>query len=175
MSKAVMREHARPWQLLTLSACVAACVVASDGAACGSPSGTCVFPFVWKGLEWTECTNSYWMPLDDVLPWSWCATTADYDADGLWMQCTCPEPEGGCTTASTEELCRFPFEYKGKNFTSCAQFSGAGKANRSGYAGAARRNHAEALNRVLAGERERGGSKGEGRAEACCTAPANAA
>lgn len=40
----------------------------------------CVFPFVYKGIEYNTCTE-----IDEDKPW--CATTANYDADKKWSVC----------------------------------------------------------------------------------------
>lgn len=42
---------------------------------------SCVFPFVYKTVVYQECTS-----IDYDKPW--CATTDNYDRDGLWRDCT---------------------------------------------------------------------------------------
>ena len=48
-------------------------------------SGTgpqCVFPFTYKGVEYTECTDV------DVWYGTWCATTDDFENNpDMWMRC----------------------------------------------------------------------------------------
>ena len=47
----------------------------------GNSNGAmCVFPFVYQGIRYYECTVK-----DSTVPW--CATTSDYDADKLWGNC----------------------------------------------------------------------------------------
>ncbi len=53
-------------------------VITSGGNAGGQ---ACVFPFVYRNLQYTECilTNNNGQ--------LWCATTNSYDVDGLWANC----------------------------------------------------------------------------------------
>ncbi len=47
----------------------------------GNSNGAmCVFPFVYQGRRYYECTKH-----DNAVPW--CATTSNYDTDMLWGNC----------------------------------------------------------------------------------------
>jgi hypothetical protein len=46
------------------------------------PDGTnCVFPFKYRTIQWNSC-------IETVYGQPWCATTADFDADGRWGYCS---------------------------------------------------------------------------------------
>ena len=45
----------------------------------------CVFPFIYHGIQYFECTND-----DHGKPW--CATTSNYDVDGMWGHCLGKDP-----------------------------------------------------------------------------------
>ena len=40
----------------------------------------CVFPFIYHGTQYFECT-------DKDIKKPWCATTSNYDIDGMWGHC----------------------------------------------------------------------------------------
>jgi hypothetical protein len=81
-----------------------------DGNANGA---NCVFPFLYHGKEYSKC---YYSPLGPF-----CATTSDYDADGLWGRCVIDytvktkEDSGNANGAN----CIFPFKYKLKLYSNC--------------------------------------------------------
>lgn len=100
-------------------------------------SKECVFPFIYKGIEYHRCTGIEWTSL-------WCSTeTTGEFIDGEWGNCdlwTCkeadsilkanPNPhEGVCTAAaanangysafSNSKKCVFPFIYKGIEYHRC--------------------------------------------------------
>merc|ERR1711936_563242 len=95
---------------------------------CNTQSGSsCVFPFKYKGVEYTQC--SY---VESPVPW--CATmTASQGTvvTGRWGDCqisstsSCSAPAlslTSCTTSSgpqTGQSCVFPFRYSGVVYTSC--------------------------------------------------------
>ncbi|XP_062511736.1 matrix metalloproteinase-9-like [Corticium candelabrum] len=92
----------------------------------GSANGArCFFPFIYKGVTYTSCTNRGHNQL-------WCATRAGkYIAHNQWGNCRCgypPEPpvtpvEGSgpktCGGSADGARCFFPFIYKGVTYTSC--------------------------------------------------------
>ncbi|KAJ7313794.1 hypothetical protein JRQ81_005496 [Phrynocephalus forsythii] len=46
------------------------------------PSAECVFPFIYHGKSYSDCTEV------DSLPWKpWCSLTSNYDADPKWKYC----------------------------------------------------------------------------------------
>ena len=45
-----------------------------------SKGACCVFPFVYHGTQYFGCT-------DDENKRPWCATTSNYDIDGMWGHC----------------------------------------------------------------------------------------
>ena len=45
----------------------------------------CVFPFIFNGKVYEECTTDQRENQAEDKPW--CATTADYDQDGEWGYC----------------------------------------------------------------------------------------
>ncbi|XP_066485386.1 epididymal sperm-binding protein 1-like [Tiliqua scincoides] len=86
----------------------------------------CHFPFTYKKQTFFDCTDQ-----DEPSGRFWCATTKDYDEDKRWSFCADINrnpgtAEQGNNTAS-QELCSFPFTYKGKTYSSCTtegEFSG---------------------------------------------------
>merc|ERR1711936_813148 len=81
---------------------------------CNTQSGSsCVFPFKYKGVEYTQCSYA-------ESPVPWCATMTDSQGTvvtGRW---------GDCQTSSTSssgpqtgQSCVFPFRYSGVAYTSC--------------------------------------------------------
>ena len=54
-------------------------VVTTDGNAGGA---NCVFPYIYQGQQYWEC-----IVRPAVSDYPWCATTGNYDADGLWGNC----------------------------------------------------------------------------------------
>ena len=45
-----------------------------------SKGNNCVFPFIHQGVSYTDCISG-------LAGKSWCSTTSDYDADGLFGDC----------------------------------------------------------------------------------------
>ncbi|XP_053865558.1 epididymal sperm-binding protein 1-like [Malaclemys terrapin pileata] len=56
------------------------CGTAAAGG--NSDSSPCVFPFIYKGRTYQNCTA-----VDDQMGRPWCATTSNYDKDHLWRFC----------------------------------------------------------------------------------------
>ena len=61
----------------------------------------CVLPFVYKGTEFETCTTV------DNNAQLWCATTANFDKDRLWANCTCLLPRH---SLANEEASRASFQ-----------------------------------------------------------------
>jgi len=109
-------DYNRNWGTCNLASCVvttpAGPAAADDGDDTGSSGCTvqttsgedCVFPFVYQGTTYTECT----MINHDQY---WCALSATYER-GNW---------GDCHLVLTEEGqdCVFPFLYRGEEYTAC--------------------------------------------------------
>ncbi|KAJ7393209.1 Semaphorin-5A [Desmophyllum pertusum] len=55
----------------------ARCVETEGGSSNGA---CCVFPYIYHGTQYFECT-------DDEHQKPWCATTSNYDIDGMWGHC----------------------------------------------------------------------------------------
>ena len=55
----------------------ARCVETEGGTSKGA---CCVFPFIYHGTQYFECT-------DKDIKKPWCATTSNYDIDGMWGHC----------------------------------------------------------------------------------------
>lgn len=51
----------------------------------------CVFPFIYKGKKYTECTYK-----DCKHNKSWCATTSNYDKDHKWGHCQTDDDVTNC-------------------------------------------------------------------------------
>ncbi|KAM8953318.1 adhesion G-protein coupled receptor F3 [Pelodytes ibericus] len=78
-----------------------------------SKTPTCYFPFIANGIVYNKCTmagqnRAYW-----------CATTDNYDRDGLWAWCTGPG-------TNSYLACYFPFLYKGVLVSNCQVGAGTG-------------------------------------------------
>merc|ERR1711988_428281 len=95
---------------------------------------TCVFPFKYKGVEYTQCSYA-------ESPVPWCATLTDSTGTvvtGNWGDCSisstssCSAPSlslSSCTTSSgpqSGQSCVFPFRYKGVVYTTCTTVERAG-------------------------------------------------
>merc|ERR1711874_150240 len=78
---------------------------------------TCVFPFKYKDVEYTQCTYA-----ESPLPW--CATQTDSSGNvvtGQWGDCQISS-SSSCTTDSgpqSGQACVFPFRYLGVVYTTC--------------------------------------------------------
>uniref|UniRef100_A0A8D2J154 Fibronectin type-II domain-containing protein n=1 Tax=Varanus komodoensis TaxID=61221 RepID=A0A8D2J154_VARKO len=106
-----------------------------------SYSASCIFPFVFDGKSYSSCTRDG--AIDEQL---WCATTANYDRDGRWKNCSfhgeyvspviykgAPLPLfqsiyfliGKCEMEyggnSGGDSCTFPFIYKNRTFYTCTE------------------------------------------------------
>ena len=55
----------------------ARCIETDGGTSKGA---CCVFPFIYHGVQYFECT-------EDQNKKPWCATTSNYDIDGMWGHC----------------------------------------------------------------------------------------
>ncbi|XP_068700145.1 uncharacterized protein [Montipora foliosa] len=55
----------------------ARCIETEGGTSKGA---CCVFPFIYHGIQYFECT-------EDENSKPWCATTSNYDIDGMWGHC----------------------------------------------------------------------------------------
>ena len=77
----------------------------ADGNTDGAP---CVFPFVYKGQNYTTCT-------DAAESFLWCATTNNYDSDEKWSKCVIGTTGG--TLGGGD--CVFPSAYAGKWQSDC--------------------------------------------------------
>jgi hypothetical protein len=107
------------------------------------PDTPCQFPFIYKNVSYDSCTT-----VDSVPGDAWCSTSGNYDQDGGWGFCNCTtrfeeQPFGNTTRmvpieecavsrnhsmARSFELCSFPFEYNGQNFSSCTTTNSASDA-----------------------------------------------
>ncbi|XP_073448050.1 uncharacterized protein [Aquarana catesbeiana] len=85
-------------------------ISAVEGKASGEP---CAFPFKYKSKWYMDCTGDG--TSDGRL---WCATTADYDTDGIWGYCSCKLvfTIGGNANGLP---CVFPFTYKSQSYSDC--------------------------------------------------------
>merc|ERR1719150_1548010 len=95
---------------------------------CVTQSGaTCVFPFKYKDVEYTQCSYA-------ESPVPWCATLTDSSGTvvtGRWGDCevsstsSCEAPTLSLTSCTTDsgpqagQACVFPFRYQGVVYTSC--------------------------------------------------------
>merc|ERR1711874_190841 len=88
---------------------------------------TCVFPFKYKNVEYTQCTYA-----ESPLPW--CATLTDSSGvvvTGQWGDCqissstSCTAPSLSLTSCTTDsgpqsgQSCVFPFRYNGVVYSTC--------------------------------------------------------
>jgi len=85
----------------------------------------CVFPFSYKGIEYSACTTAD----NNGLPW--CSTSLDHRGqyiNGRWGNCN-QDCEPGCKTVAgpqTGELCVFPFKWLGKVYRECTSLDNNG-------------------------------------------------
>jgi len=87
---------------------------------------SCVFPFSYKGSEYSECTTV------DNRGVAWCSTSNDHRGvhqEGQWGDCTdsCPR---GCSTVSGPDpgkLCVFPFKWNGTVYRECTTHMNSGQ------------------------------------------------
>lgn len=108
------------FQILTASLLI--CLISCNQQSCietngGNSNGTnCVFPFIYNGSSYDQCID-----LDHT--YAWCATSIDYDTDGLWGNCIVPayNVSLGPNNGSAEEgyFCRFPFKIGEDSYTTC--------------------------------------------------------
>jgi hypothetical protein len=87
---------------------------ATNPAAVSAGTGTpCVFPFEYKGVNYTSCTT-----VDGVGGQPWCATASVF-SDSQWGVC---KPGTGVTetkATSSGKTCIFPVVHNGVTYTSC--------------------------------------------------------
>ncbi|XP_006839297.1 PREDICTED: matrix metalloproteinase-9 [Chrysochloris asiatica] len=76
----------------------------------------CVFPFTFEGRTYSTCTTE-----GRSDNFRWCATTANYDKDGLYG--FCPTQADSTVTGgnSPGEQCAFPFIFLNKEYSSCTR------------------------------------------------------
>ena len=80
----------------------------------------CVFPFIYKGKFYYECSNA------DSHRWSWCATVTRGTRVRAWHYCKqqgCgkrPQLSDNCPTF-TSTPCVFPFQYRGVTYFQCTR------------------------------------------------------
>ncbi|XP_048590312.1 uncharacterized protein LOC5511434 isoform X2 [Nematostella vectensis] len=76
----------------------------------------CVFPFVFKGKCYPWC-------IGDGVNRIWCATTDNFDRDGLWGSCdegSGPAIIEPCAVRTKQgQCCVFPFQYGGISYSQC--------------------------------------------------------
>ncbi|XP_068690332.1 uncharacterized protein [Montipora foliosa] len=71
----------------------------------------CHFPFIYRGKVYKKCTTK-----DYDRPW--CSTTANYDQDLKWGNCSLGLET--CSIKTTQgKCCHFPFIYRGKVYENC--------------------------------------------------------
>jgi hypothetical protein len=88
----------------------------------------CVFPFKYDGEYHYQCVNG-----TTASPGLWCATTSDYDRDGLRTSCRKPGtgysnsfPSCNATTHPAQR-CVFPFIFNGKSYHTCTDKQSNGR------------------------------------------------
>ncbi|XP_075383870.1 matrix metalloproteinase-9 [Tenrec ecaudatus] len=76
----------------------------------------CAFPFTFEGRTYSACTTD-----GRSDGYRWCATTADYDQDGLFG--FCPNRVDSTVTGGNAagEQCAFPFTFLDKEYSSCTR------------------------------------------------------
>ncbi|XP_053120623.1 epididymal sperm-binding protein 1-like [Hemicordylus capensis] len=74
---------------------------------------SCKFPFIFEGKWYFSCTTDGTM--DGQL---WCATTSNYDKDGLWRKCEVHDYGGN----SHGKQCVFPFSYLYGTYYTCTNY-----------------------------------------------------
>ena len=101
------------------------CIQTTDGA-------NCVFPFIFDGDEYTECTSFDGGTYHNA----WCATTDNHDVDKEWGYCIIPTYGGDANGAN----CKFPFNHNGNEHKVCIRTADrqlpwceVGDGNRWGY------------------------------------------
>ncbi|XP_039256683.2 72 kDa type IV collagenase-like [Styela clava] len=73
----------------------------------------CVFPFVFLGKSYDECT-----PEGRSDGYLWCATTSNYDTDSRWG--FCPSRAHGTDGGNSGgAACTFPFKFEGYTYVDC--------------------------------------------------------
>merc|ERR1712032_197353 len=86
---------------------------ASDLKTCdgnAGPNAVCVFPFTYKGVEYTECTAEDYEE-------AWCYTNStDPDGRQAWGACRCHYT---CRGTAGGARCKLPFEYGGITRNAC--------------------------------------------------------
>lgn len=96
------------------------CISTTGGTANGA---NCVFPFIYRGTNYTQCTNEEVGP--NFFHDDWCAITNNYDIDKKWGYCVIKineyqfHPVDGASIAKEGTVCKFPFEYDGKTHEEC--------------------------------------------------------
>lgn len=86
----------------------------------------CAFPFTFGGRTFLDCISTSAVAPDGEARTGepWCATTTDYDDDGLWGYCL--QPTSGGTAGG--DTCVFPFYYQGQRYDGCTTDGGRGQA-----------------------------------------------
>ncbi|XP_051887013.1 matrix metalloproteinase-9 [Pristis pectinata] len=78
-----------------------------------SDSSPCVFPFVFDGKSYDQCTSE---GRSDGL--KWCSTTSNYDVDKKYG--FCPSPADAVVGGNSDgDTCTFPFKFYGKMYSEC--------------------------------------------------------
>uniref|UniRef100_UPI00398EE250 zinc finger protein 335-like n=1 Tax=Pristiophorus japonicus TaxID=55135 RepID=UPI00398EE250 len=78
-----------------------------------SNSSPCVFPFVFNGKSYDQCTSE---GREDG--YKWCATTSNYDTDSKYG--FCPSPADAVVGGNSDgEQCSFPFTFLDKTYDAC--------------------------------------------------------